>query len=43
MIKLTEVTEENWLEVADLSVKDDQKNYVASVTGILARGYVYRD
>ncbi len=43
MIKLTEVTEENWFEVADLSVKDNQKNYVAPVIGILARGYVYRD
>ena len=43
MIKLTEVTEENWLQVTDLSVKDDQKNYVAPVIGILARGYVYRD
>ncbi|MBE5996977.1 MAG: GNAT family N-acetyltransferase [Lachnospiraceae bacterium] len=43
MIKLTEVTEENWFEAADLSVKDDQKNFVAPVIGILARGYVYRD
>ncbi len=43
MIKLTEVTEENWSEVAALSVKDNQKNYVAPVIGILARGYVYRD
>ena len=43
MIKLTGVTEENWLEVADLSVKDNQKKYVAPVIGILARGYVYRD
>ena len=43
MIKLTEVTEENWFEVASLSVKDDQKDYVAPVIGILARGYVYRD
>ncbi len=43
MIRLTEVTEEDWLEVANLSVKDNQKNYVAPVVGILARGYVYRD
>ena len=43
MIKLTEVTEENWFEVVSLSVKDNQKNYVAPVIGILARGYVYRD
>ena len=43
MIRLTEVTEDNWLEAAGLSVKDSRKNYVAPVTGILARGYVYRD
>ena len=43
MIKLTEITEDNWLDVANLSVKDDQKNYVAPATGILARGYVYRN
>ncbi len=43
MIRLTEVTENNWFEVADLSVKDSQKSYVAPVIGILARGYVYRD
>lgn len=43
MITLTEVTEENWFDVAGLSVKDDQKNYVAPAIGILARGFVYRD
>ena len=43
MIKLTEITEENWLDVVDLSVADTQKNYVAPTIGILARGYVYRD
>ena len=43
MIKLTEITENNWLDVADLSVKDDQRSYVAPAIGILARGYVYRD
>lgn len=41
MIKLTEVTEDNWLKIATLSVKDNQKNYVAPAIGILARGYVY--
>lgn len=41
MIRLTEVTENNWFEVAGLSVKDSQKSYVAPVIGILARGYVY--
>ena len=43
MIKLIEVTEDNWFEIADLSVKEDQRNYVAPAIGILARGYVYRD
>ena len=43
MIKLTEVTEANWLDIADLSVKEDQRSYVAPAIGILARGYVYRD
>ena len=43
MITLTEVTEENWFDVAGLNVKDDQKNYVAPAIGILARGFVYRD
>jgi len=43
MIKLTEVTEDNWFDIADLSVRDDQRSYVAPAIGILARGYVYRD
>ena len=43
MIKLINVTEENWLDVASLSVKDSQKGYIAPAIGILARGYVYRD
>ena len=43
MVKLTEVTEENWSEVASLNVKDEQKEYLAPLIGILARGYVYRN
>ena len=43
MLRLTDVTEDNWEEVASLSVKDDQKKYLAPAIGILARGYVYRD
>ena len=43
MVKLTEVTEDNWLDVASLSVKDNQKQYLAPAIGILARGYVYRN
>ena len=42
MIRLTDVTENNWPEVASLSVKDHQKGFVASAIGILARGYAYR-
>ena len=43
MIRLTEVTEDNWLDVAALSVAEEQKRFVAPAAGILARGYVYRD
>lgn len=43
MLKLTGVTEENWAEIASLSVKEHQKGFVAPAIGILARGYVYRD
>ena len=43
MLRLTDVTEDNWLDVAALSVADDQKSFVAPPVGILARGYVYRD
>ena len=43
MIQLTEVTENNWLDVASLSVKESQAGYLAPAIGILARGYVYRD
>ena len=42
MIRLTDINEENWFEVADLSVKEYQKAFVAPPVGILARGYVYR-
>ena len=42
MIRLTDVTEDNWLDVASLSVKEHQKGFVAPAVGILARGYVYR-
>ena len=43
MIKLTEITEDNWLDAAGLTVSDEQKNFVATAVGIIARGYVYRD
>lgn len=43
MIRLTDITEENWTDVAGLSVRDDQKDFVAPPVGILARGYAYRN
>lgn len=43
MIRLTDITEDNWMEVALLSVKDSQKDFLAPAVGILARGYVYRN
>ena len=43
LIRITDVTEENWLEVAGLSVKEEQKGFLAPAIGILARGYVYRN
>ena len=43
MISLTEITEENWFDVASLSVNETQKGYLAPAVGIIARGYVYRD
>lgn len=42
-IRLGVVTEGNWTEVVKLSVDEQQKKYLASPIGILARGYVYRD
>ena len=43
MIRLIPVTEGNWMDIASLTVKEHQRNYVAPAVGILARGYVYRD
>ena len=42
-VRLIPVTEDNWMEIASLDVKEHQKSYVAPAAGILARGYVYRD
>ena len=42
-MRLISVTEDNWMDVASLSVKEEQKGYVAPAIGILARGYVYRE
>lgn len=43
MIHLVDITEDNWIEAVQLSVREDQKGFLASPMGILARGYVYRD
>ena len=42
VLRLISVTEGNWMDVASLSVREEQKKYVAPAIGILARGYVYR-
>ncbi len=42
MVKLTDINEYNWLDIARLSVSDEQKKYLDSPIGIIARGYVYR-
>ena len=42
MIKLVEVTEKNWMDIARLTVHDYQKRYLDSPIGIMARGYAYR-
>ncbi|MBQ7060630.1 MAG: GNAT family N-acetyltransferase [Clostridia bacterium] len=42
MIRLSEINEDNWLEVRRLTVSEDQKGFLDSALGIIARGYVYR-
>ena len=43
MLRLKDISENNWIDVASLSVKDHQQRYVTSAISILARGYVYRE
>ena len=43
MIRLIEIDEYNWLDFRRLSVSRDQRDFLDSAVGILARGYVYRD
>ena len=43
MVSLIDLSEENWMDFARLSVDENQKHYLASNIGIMARGYVYRD
>lgn len=42
MIQLVDVTEHNWLDVVSLSVREEQKSFLDSPLGIVARGYIYR-
>lgn len=43
MIRLETVKEENWIDVARLSVREDQQAFLDRPIGIIARGYVYRN
>ena len=43
MINLVDVTEANWLDIARLSVSDEQQTFLDKPIGIIARGYVYRN
>lgn len=43
MIRLESINETNWREVVRLSVSEEQRLFLDSAIGILARGYVYRD
>jgi len=43
MIRLVEINENNWLQIARLSVTEEQQEYLDRPIGIIARGYVYRD
>ena len=42
MLKLIEVNEGNWMDAVKLRVREEQRGYLDSALGILARGYVYR-
>lgn len=43
MVDLIELSEENWMDFAGLSVDESQKTFLANNIGIIARGYVYRN
>ncbi len=42
MIRLAEIDERNFFDVRDLDVREDQRRFLDSPLGILARGYAYR-
>lgn len=43
MIHLVDVNEENWLDIIKLKVDEEQQKYLDHPTGIIARGYIYRN
>ena len=43
MVRLVEISEENWRDVARLSVSEQQQAFLDRPMGIIARGYVYRN
>ena len=42
MLRLVEINEDNFLAFRALSVAEEQKGFLDSAVGILARGYAYR-
>lgn len=42
-IYLIDIVESNWTRLINLKITEEQKDYVASPMGILARAYVYRN
>ncbi|MBQ3237141.1 MAG: GNAT family N-acetyltransferase [Oscillospiraceae bacterium] len=43
MVYLKEVDENNWKEIAALELFEEQKSFLDTPLGIVARGYVYRN
>jgi Acetyltransferases, including N-acetylases of ribosomal proteins len=42
LLRLVEINEDNWTDFARLQLREDQRAFLDSPVGILARGYVYR-
>lgn len=42
MVRLIDVNDQNWLDIARLSVSENQKGFLDRPIGIVARGYAYR-
>lgn len=43
MIKLVDINEKNWCDIRRLSFSNEQQKFLDSPTGVLARGYIYRN